>query len=247
MNPNIKNNCESDKEQEQITDPSNMTIFNLPKNFEWYKQKSFYSSLEPVQETGYLGINPESRTDKYDPNFLRVQAPPNTYIPQPVGWLELENGEQVFKNDPRLYHAGHGQWMALDTPPLTSSMTLLEIPHDPKLNRYGQNYRDYEDITEGQIMYYVDKSISRPFFEPNFTTTAEVRGRLYQDPMGAVKPQYHRIPIKQYNTVGSPRNNYEGGLSWIEDTTNHREDIMALQQIRNNQQKYIGFPHPKNF
>ena len=49
--------------------------------------------------------------------------------------------------------------------------------------------------------------------------------------MDAIKPQYSKVPINSKNT------NYSC-LSWINDSTGHREDIMQRQQRKNNEQRY---------
>ena len=56
--------------------------------------------------------------------------------------------------------------------------------------------------------------------------------------MGAYKPQYERVPVIWDNVLDTKRNRYRGGLSWIEDSNESREDLMARQQLKNNQQKY---------
>jgi hypothetical protein len=108
-------------------------------------------------------------------------------------------------------------------------MKLYDIPYDKTLDNYGQNYKSYADINAGQIVYYIDKSIEDPFYKPNYVISSKTTAYLDKDPMDAIQTYYVREPLKNDNPIGPTRNNYEGCLSWIEDTMKHREDIMALQ------------------
>ena len=56
--------------------------------------------------------------------------------------------------------------------------------------------------------------------------------------MGALKPQYPRSPLVRTNPVGPTRDNYQGCLSWMQDSLEHREDLIGLQMRKINQQRY---------
>jgi hypothetical protein len=148
-----------------------------------------------------------------------------------------EETYQSTPHDPRLIGVLHsGQYMNLDKPPVTGSVDLANIPFDTSLNEYGQKYQKYSDVDGGQIQYYIDSEIKDPYFRPNFTTPSQTKGYLYVDPMGAVKPQYER----ELQKCCDPESNSECGdcLSWIHDSTSHREDIMSLQMRKRNEQRY---------
>ena len=141
--------------------------------------------------------------------------------------------------DPRLINAPRWSTLALDAPPIDGSIRLDYINHDKKLDGYGQNYTGYSDINAGQIMYYTDKSVEGPFVEPVFASTANVTGYVYRDPMGAMKPHYQRTPLTCNNPITESRcDGFEGGLSWLRDSNNQREEIVALQMAKMNQSKW---------
>jgi hypothetical protein len=268
MNDSIYNypksfcNCyrctQNDYDIETKGNPTNMSVYDceFPEYFECYDNKNFKNDLEPTTKKGYVHLNPEVYTDKYSKNFANVRLPKenkksslNSIYPVPNGWLELGPVEkQITMDDPRLYNAAHGRWLTLDEPPIESSKKLYEIPYDKSLDKYGQYYKTYSDINAGQIMYYVDKELEDPFFKPNYANTGDVKGVLYKDPMGAMKPQYSFKNLKDDDPIRSAeRDNYDGGLSWIQDSTNHRQDLMSLQQRKHNEQnwQYRYSPVPK--
>ena len=218
--------------------PTNMSVYNceIPEYLDCtLNQPIFRSDIEPADKIGYEYINPQVYTQKYADDFELLNcnsANAREYVPLPNGWLQPCKGRQVITNDPRLNSASHGQWITLDQPPIDSSMKLYDIPFDKRLDNYGQNYNSYSDINAGQIVYYIDKSIEDPFFKPNFVTSSRIEGTLYKDPMGSISPEYYRTNVKNDNPIGPKRNNYEGGLSWMEDSLNQREDIMSLQMSR---------------
>jgi len=52
--------------------------------------------------------------------------------------------------------------------------------------------------------------------------------------MGSIKHQYNRKKI--YNN--NKKNKYNGNLSWLEDSLEHREDLMSLQMRKINQERW---------
>ena len=195
----------------------------------------FKTDIEPTDKDGYNYINPQVYTEKYAPNFEVFESTNDKVnIPAPNGWIQPCIGKQVITNDPRLNSASHAQWLTLDQPPIDSSMKLYNIPYDKKLDKYGQNYRTYSDINAGQIMYYISKSQEDPISEPVYGVSAKVDSYLYQDPMGGISPYYYRTPLKNDNPIGPKRNNYDGCLSWMQDSLNQREDITILQSTKIN-------------
>ena len=213
--------------------PTNMSVRNcdFPRYFECYDKKVFRQDEEPRLQKGQITLNPEVLTQKYAKDFKMINCPKNTCSSCPT--------MQFASMDPRLVSAIHmGQVQTLDRPPISGSVKLNRLLDDKLLDHYGQDYKDYTDVNAGQIMYYVDKSLEDPFFVPNFPTSATATGVLYKDPMGARKPQYVRKPILDDNPIGPERNNYEGCLSWMQDSLSHRQDLLSLQMQKRNQQRY---------
>ena len=53
-----------------------------------------------------------------------------------------------------------------------------------------------------------------------------------------MKPQYNRTPIKIPNLLETKNDNNHGELTWMRDSLETREDLIASQMNRNNQRKY---------
>lgn len=193
-----------------------------------YDRIPFSTDIEPVDKKGFEKINDKLEGQHLDTSYSRVQY--------------AEKGdkcEYAFESDdPRLFDVPRGKRMALNTPPFNSSMNLSEIYTDPRMCEYGKHYRSYRDINTGQIVYYVDKSIEDPFFEPNFVTRAQMKATLYRDPMGEIKPQFERYPLKPSDHLNTTKCDYDGGLSWISDSQEFRQDLMSHQMRKHNEQRW---------
>ena len=211
--------------------PTNMSVRNceFSKYFECYDNKLFRKDQEPVHKEGQITLNPEVLTEKYATDFQKIDCPNISGCPQ----------TQYASMDPRLVSASHnGQVQTLDKPPINSEVKLNTLLDDESLDKYGQGYKSYADVNAGQYMYYINRSLEDPYFNPNFVTSATATGVLYKDPMGAIKPRYNRKPLTDNDPMGPERNNYEGCLSWMEDSLSHRQDLLALQMRRGNQERY---------
>jgi hypothetical protein len=211
--------------------PSNMSVRNCqtPAMFECYDRKPFRFDIEPRNEQGYKNLNPVVMKGKFSDDFQRIECPGIRGCPK----------IQYASTDPRLVSAAHsGQVLTLDRPPMNSTPDLTQISTDKNLDGYGQGYRTYSDIDGGQIMYYIDKSTQDPFYSPNFSTSARALGTLYRDPMGAMKPQYDREPLKCNDPLNTTKDHYDGGLSWIQDSQEHRQDLLSLQMRKRNQERF---------
>lgn len=147
-------------------------------------------------------------------------------------------GKSFTSNDPRLIDSYRGMRLNLDRPPLDGEVAVGNVVHDEiyddKYKNYGKCYSTYNSINGGQIQYYVDKSISQPYFTPLFTVRSQVENTLFVDPMDNPKPMYPRFPLEEYNWK-----NFKGeGNSSTYDTIRHREDIMEGQMAKINQKKW---------
>ena len=125
--------------------------------------------------------------------------------------------------DPRLTSSAHsGQTLTLDSPVLNGSVRTRDIyNHRPG---YQPVYNTLADLGGGQISYYYDTELGVPFQKPLFNE-ANVTRLNYIDPMGTLKPHYNRYPLPETGV----------GLTWVTDTQNHRNEIMALNQWKRNQ------------
>lgn len=209
--------------------PTNMSVRNceFPKYYDCYNKNVFRTGIEPDPKKGFHILNPQLIPSMYAKDFVPVDCPEGSGC-----------GAGFASTDPRLVSAAHsGQVLTLDRPPIDASMRLSKIDTDPKLNGYGQCYKNYSDVDAGQVTYYVNKEREDPFYPPVFSTPAYTVGEMYQDPMGALKPQYNRytgIPQGPCNDQEC----YDGCLSWIQDSSGHREDIISKQMRKRNEQRY---------
>lgn len=91
-------------------------------------------------------------------------------------------------------------------------------------------YDSYKDIAGGYISYYSKKRpIEEIFMKPNYVNNQVVLANLYRDPMGSLKPEYN---------ICQTKNNLRGHLSFLQDTTEWREQLMAKQMRKHNQNHY---------
>lgn len=147
---------------------------------------------------------------------------------------KTENG--VYKStvpDDRLYDTSRNYNMTLDVPPIQVYYDLKRDNVDGKeeLRDYGRKYKDYESVSGGEIQYYIDKDIADPFFSPVYGMPSKSVGRVWKDPMGETKVQFEK-------DFDNSRMTRTGILSSIEDTTKHRDDIIARQQRTHNERRY---------
>jgi len=197
--------------------PSNMAVPNCDFKTLKSQNREFLSQTQPQNISGYTYLN---------------KLPSNNSDFHPV----KDGKKTCFTSvDPKLRIKG-GLSLILDQPPLDTYVALKDIYTDPSLNEYGKKYNSYNDITGGEFVYYIDKSIENAYSKPNFVTPAKVTGYLHQDPMDAILPTYERKP--EYRDPFAENDSYKYCLSWMDDTMAHREDIMASQMSVRNSQKW---------
>ena len=215
--------------------PTNMSVAgcSVPDYYGCYSTRVFKVQQEPVARTGTFTLNPGVLSkDKFDPNFNAIDSKtcPRSSC----------SGTTYLSSDPRLFNAASGDWMQLDRPPLVSTPKLNTLKSDKKLNCYGQGYKSYNDVNAGQISYYINRELEDAFFEPLFTKKATAVGTMYQDPMGVMRPQYERFPNEKFDPVLENACDAKGDscLSWIRDSQHHREDLLASQMRKHNEQRF---------
>lgn len=212
--------------------PSNMSVVNceIPAMYDCYNNLPFGCDIQPQDNHGYTMINPQVFDQQYSSDFQSVKCPEKQGCPE----------VQYASKDPRLISVAHsGQVLTLDRPPITNNIQLKNISQDKSLDGYGQKYSTYSDINAGQIAYYTNKAQEDAFFLPNFTISARVCKSVYKDPMGALLPTYQREPLKNNNPLDTKKDTYEGGLSWIQDSMEHREDLMSRQMGPQLEQRWL--------
>lgn len=188
----------------------------------------------------YDELNPDNNINTQDickHNISCVNNRTYTYlntvgVPSPYFQKDANGKWYSTKQDSRILDVRHNYNMGLDERP---SQVIYDIFHDNvagnvNLDGYGRNYKDYSSIKEGQIRYYIDKDFVEPFYSPVYGLKSKSVGVMYKDPMDNVRPMFN----KEYNNT----HNIEDGLSFINDTTKFRDDIISRQQRVHNSQKY---------
>jgi hypothetical protein len=175
-------------------------------------------------------INPQLYAENVAEDFIKI---PDT----PCG------GPGYTSEDSRLKHAMYGNMpLDIDKRPMDMEVEAVNTNdvYSDKWKDWKTGFSNYRDISKGQITYYVDKEIAPPFNHPMFENKAAIMGYVTVTPMNKVKPMYKRTPLKCRDCLDTNkcRCDYLGGLSWIEDSNEQREDIMASQLWRTNSSKW---------
>ena len=130
--------------------------------------------------------------------------------------------------DPRLIDPVRGFRMELNAPAFDG--TLMQADRYDATNVATQTYTDYSAIQGGQVFYYLDAHLMQPYASPNFQLRTKVEPVVFQDPMGALKPDYRRQPLPSAGYISGYRND--------QDEISFREDLMALQMRRRNRENF---------
>lgn len=232
--------------------PTNLGVTNcyISKYFDCYNKVPFKQAIEPTDKCGFDIINPQLMLENYATDFQKVNCNKEEEKKLCNTGCCYSNKKECNNNcnpncntvfistDPRLIDVPRAQITPLDAPPFSGEIPLSEINDNPILNRFGKDYRTYSDINAGQITYYTNRATEDAFFNPNFVSSANMVGTIYQDPMGAIKPQYERFPLKCNNPLNTSNTNYQYCLSSIDDSTEHRQDLMARQMRKMNEQRW---------
>ena len=203
--------------------PSGRAVPNCctPINLECTNTMAIDTVIEPNIQYGYDYLNPQLAQKSFATDFKKTQC---------------RSGTVYFSTDPRLIDPRRGQMIALDRPPYDTDVKLDTIYSNS--NHGCGVYPNYQGVNRGQILYYTDREQKGSYFTPNFTISTNVDRTLFKDPMGSIKPHYARIPIKDNNPMDVDRKSYNGQLSWISDSLEQRENIMASQMAVRNQSRY---------
>lgn len=229
---NYPQSCDKDKFFSHTVSPTNMSVkgCKFPKYDCCHRRHQFKFQEEPQNSRGLVVLNKGVvANDKFAEGYIKID-PKNCPC----------KGVAYLNSDPRLFNSVSGDCIQLDTPPLLSTPNLNTLNKNKDLNFYGQNYNSYSDVNAGQIVYYITKDMADSFYKPVFSSKANVVGVLYKDPMGSIKPEYHRIPKTKFEPIKSANYDSEGEhcLSWINDSQYQREDIISKQMALHNQQRF---------
>lgn len=134
---------------------------------------------------------------------------------------------------PNAYDAPRAIHTRMDKPSQVSGVNSTNIYTNPALENYnaGLNSRPWSQMNNAQITYYIDEGIQYPFFSPVFIQDT-FNYESYTDPMSSWKPHYNLVQTNSEST---------SNLSWIVDSTYHRQDLMSKQMAVQNQRRSEPF------
>jgi hypothetical protein len=180
----------------------------------------FKRTVEPSEKSGVVVLNPDAKMR--DPTFRKVQ------------------NDKYISTDSRLISGTRMIQVPLNKPPYESNVTpeTMYVANPTKPQQVGGRYASYQDINSGQIRYFVNREYEDTYFNPLFVTKATAVGTKFVDPMGSNKPEFNRVPLTSNNPITNPAGEPRGVLSWISDSTAHREDLLALQMRKGNQSRW---------
>ena len=136
--------------------------------------------------------------------------------------LKQKDGKEtyVYGWDSRMVDA-RGMRLELDQPAKVGAVNMDDV-YKIDNSGYGGVYSDYTAINNGQIAYYVDNSVSQPFFDPVYTLTSTVNKQILLDPMTNPKPDYSKsVNSTLYSVVNDQSSR---------DQLSFREELMSRQQ-----------------
>ena len=179
---------------------------------------------------GYQTLNPQLYADNAAHDFCPVEQKNNP----------CQRARGYTAEDSRLKQPRTGNIpLVLDTTPIDMSVGEKKV-YSPELNKWTTGFKRYVDMTQGQITYYLDHNISSPFHGPIFENNAKIVAGVEVNPMNSIQPRYQRTPTKCRNLLETAacKCSYNGGLSWIEDSNEQRENIIASQMGKANREKW---------
>ena len=204
-----------------------MKTCNSSDFFNCYSTIELKKEIQPQDKTGIYELNPDVYYNKIAKGFDKIgcktDCPNETYI----------------STDPRLLDVLRSQYLPLDRPPMSGNVKLKDV-YNKNLDNYKTGFSgNYSDINDGQITYYIDRSIESAFYKPVYSEPSEETTVLFKDPMGSIKPEYNRTAIiNTQNPTTTSYPCYPYHLSFLQDTQSFREDLISLQQRKNNQEKW---------
>ena len=197
-----------------------------------FEQKIFENEQQPTSDIhrNMCRLNNACKDDSAYTYLNERGVPESPFFKQEKGQVM----PKVFvstKADARLMDSSRDYEMELDIPPTMVFYNLINdnVYQNPELNGYGKDYKSYSSKqVGGQIQYYIDKELSIPFPRSVYGATSQAVGYSFKDPMDSVKMQFEKsYPMDSCS-----------GLSFLDDSTHQRDDIIALQRRKFNEQRY---------
>lgn len=139
----------------------------------------------------------------------------------------------VYPCDARTKDAARGMDLVLDRPALVGWNKGIDATFAENHPAYRAFYKNYGEMNNGQINYYVDRSISEPFFAPVYTLSSFTDKVTRVTPMDAHWPEYYKYPTTlTHNSVTRDQR--------TRDQLAFREDLMSRQQAGYNRTSWVN-------
>jgi len=146
-----------------------------------------------------------------------------------------EPGGTFTSLDPRLYDPVRNIRLHFDRAAVQpQNVQPLQNVASQELPPWNAHYRNYRDITLGNVQTEWSAQKTQVFPTPVYQIPSNVHGVLFEDPMGSTKPYYLKQPLTQHQTSLSP-------YTFDQDTMSFREDIMARQSSRMDRTDFTKF------
>lgn len=143
-------------------------------------------------------------------------------------YIVNKNGHYVSYN-PKNFDVMRSMRLPLDRPSTTGTVPLDKV----YTFKGNEKYSDFS-VNNGQITYYIDRDIKDAFYKPIYDIPFDTIKYDYFDPMTSYKPHY--VLINNRRDI----DNFSQ-LNFINDSSFHRENLIASQQAKNNQERITPF------
>ena len=162
-------------------------------------------------------------SSKYQPMNRQPQA--DTFLNRlgltpMMDYHKTKDGTYQYGWDSRTVNS-RGMRLKLDQPAMVGAVNMDDV-YKIDNSGYGGVYQTYADINNGNIAYYVDQSVSQPFFDPVYTLSSTVNKCILLDPMDNPKPDYSKTVDSTLRSVVNSQ--------YSRDQLTFREELMSRQQ-----------------
>lgn len=174
-----------------------------------------------------ISCNSDSELFRHNPRYLvdsYTVRPKVQYILNPLPNRKIKQydcGNGVYINNKWPKHGLRNSRIPLDKYLSSDVLDGRDMYTNENLVNYGRHYSDYSDMIPGAIRYRTE-TMRGHFPSPVFNQNHHVSTNIYKDPMDRFTPE----PVM--NVKCDDRD--DDCLSFIHDTTMHRQDLMSLQR-----------------
>lgn len=142
------------------------------------------------------------------------------------------NNKSYTIQDARLFDNRRAIQTKLDVPPYDGSVWMDDVYNSKYVpSSYNNQYSNYEDITSGQIRYYIDPEVAPAIRKQIYNLPNLTYVDMYKTPMNKIEPMFYMLPYKE----GIENSSCD---SFTRDQLLYRNDLISLQQRGHNKQRY---------